>query len=173
MMVQAKNIAIAISIAAASFSLLRLWIRLRSSSPGSRQSATSICQDGYQQVFFDYQTIPQSGVWKNQLVGAATIDNSHYMTYTLVNSAAECLSTCDNIKGCVFANVLSGHPSVRRPFSSAKICWTAYLLSFTPPVQALHRQQTMRSEFARVPGYTSINLSNGYCKSSLCFKDLP
>jgi len=75
------------------------------------QSVFPVCDDGYQQVYSDYQTTPTSGVYAGQTVGAATIDNANYLTYILVKDTDSCLKACDQTKNCVFVNIYQDNAS--------------------------------------------------------------
>ncbi|PWN51384.1 hypothetical protein IE53DRAFT_410212 [Violaceomyces palustris] len=146
-----------------------------SASPTTTTTTTTsggedpICQGAYQQTFDDYTTVPTTGVYAGQEVGAATSDPS-YMTYGLSTTVEGCLKICDETSGCVFVNVYQDqYPEGETP------------TDLTPEVQAKYKLGNLtcalfskcvstdqNTNYGGQNDPSFITDSNGYCKSGNC-----
>lgn len=129
-----------------------------------------VCQDGYQQVFQNYQTNATTGVYAGKIVSAATIDNDNYRGYILVDTLDKCLTACDQKNSCVFVNLYQDNadnpadvselpPSVQSKYVKGNLTCALYAAcSGTDKATNYGGQQD--------PTY--ITNSSGYCKGGKC-----
>lgn len=128
------------------------------------------CKSGYEQVFKDYTTVANEGVYNGKTVGAATIDNENYITYLLVDGVDKCLQACNEQKGCYFANLYQDNAEkpedVDELPASVKPKYVEGNLTC-----ALFKACSGKDKATNYGGQqdpTYITNSNGYCKDGKC-----
>ncbi|EPQ32405.1 uncharacterized protein PFL1_00601 [Pseudozyma flocculosa PF-1] len=130
------------------------------------------CTQGYKQVYKNYESTAETGAWKGQVKGAATIDNENYITYGLVPDLDHCLDACDAKEGCVFVNLYQDNadspediaelpPSAQEKYQKGKLTCAMYrACSGTDKATNWAGQQD--------PTY--ITESSAYCRGAGCQK---